>query len=71
MVESIVAGEAFPSWEPVSDEDWGADPAFDEIEEEALALFRSQGDVDPDTEQAEKTLEEERLNDDATEDDKA
>jgi hypothetical protein len=71
MVESIVAGEDPPPWEPVSDEDWDADPAFDEIEEEALALFRNQGEVDPDAEKAEKSLEEKLLNDDATEDDQA
>jgi hypothetical protein len=71
MVESIVSGEAPPSWEPVSDEDGDDDPIFAEIEEEALALFRNQGDMDPNTEQAEKSLEEELLNDDASEDDQA
>ena len=69
MVESIVAGASLSSWEPHSDEVWDDDPAFDEIEEEALALYRSQGDGDPRVEEAEKALEEELLNDDATEDD--
>ena len=68
MVESITSGE-LTSWDLISDEEWNDDPAFAEVEEDALAVCRNQGEEDPETKQAEQDLEDELLNDDESEED--
>lgn len=66
MVEAITSGEAL-SWEPTPDAEWNDDYAFSDVDEQALALHRNQGEETPDTNQAEENLEQELLNDDEAE----
>jgi hypothetical protein len=68
IVESVTSGDP-ASWEPVSTPDWEADPATDDIAEQALQLHRNKGDEDPETDRIEQELEEELLNDDEPEED--
>jgi hypothetical protein len=68
MVESITSGKQ-ASLEPDPEEEWDDDPAFAEVDEQALAVYRNQGEEDPETKQAEADLEEELLSDDEPEED--
>jgi len=62
IVESVTSGE-MTVWDPVPDDDWEDSPEAAAIGEQTLALHRSQGEDDPVTEQVEKDLEGELLND--------
>ena len=68
MVESITSGEQL-HWDPVPDDDWEDDPAFAEVDEQALAVYRNQGEEDDETKEAEDDLERELLGNDEPEED--
>jgi hypothetical protein len=66
MVESITSEEQL-HWDAGPDEDWDDDPAFAEVDEQALAAYCNQGEEDSETKQAEDDLERELLGDDEPE----
>ncbi len=68
IVEMVTSGE-LTSWEPVSDCDWEDDAAIVEIGEQTRSMFRNQGDEDPESERAEKELEDKLLSDDESAED--
>jgi hypothetical protein len=68
IVEMVTSGE-LTSWEPVSDCDWEDDAAIAEIGEQTRSMFRNQGEEDPDSERAEKELEDQLLSDDESAED--
>jgi hypothetical protein len=70
IIDAVLSGKVSPP-EPVPDEDCEPDPAIAEIGEQALALFRNEGEADPEIEKAQQDLENELLDDDESEEDEA
>lgn len=69
IVEGVTSGE-LPEWEPPETE-WTDDGEYGEVNEELLAMYREQGDVEPSTDAAEQELRDKMLSDkqDESEDD--
>jgi hypothetical protein len=68
IVDAITSGE-LASWEPLPQDNYETDPTFEEVNESVLEVFRHEGEADAEAEAVEKELEDEMLNDNATEED--
>ena len=63
IVESVTSGE-LASWEPVPELEWTDNINLDEVENDALQLYRNKGEDDEASDQAEAELRDELLSDD-------
>jgi len=66
IVESVTGGEE-PHWDPPHLA-WGHDSDREEVEEEMLALYREQGEEDPEASDVENKLRRNLLNDEPDQD---
>ncbi len=63
IVESATSDEPL-TWEPPT-VDWQGNAEADEVEDELLALYREQGEADPESDEAENELRRKMLSDDS------
>ena len=62
LVESILSGE-LTSWEPIPDLTWTDELNLEEVEVDALQLYRNKGEVNDESNAAEDALRKELLDD--------
>ena len=63
IIESVRSGE-LTSWEPYPDVGWGDGDPANQIENQAMAVYRKKGNNDPQAERTEQELEDELLSED-------
>lgn len=69
IVESVTSGE-LTSWAPVPELQWTEEINLEDVEKDALQLFRNKGEDNDETDQAEAELRDELLTDDDESEDK-
>lgn len=64
IVDGVVAGET-PEWEPEIIE-WSPNENLEAVKDEMLAVYREEGEADPETDAKEEELRKRMLNDEST-----
>lgn len=64
IVEKVVAGTP-PDWQP-DPEEWSPDRKLDRVQDDMLAVYREEGEPDPDTDAKEDDLRKRMLSDEQT-----
>ena len=64
IVDGVV-GDEIPEWEPETTE-WSPDENVDSVKDEMFAVFRDEGEPDPETDAKEEELRNRMMNDEPT-----